>query len=81
MSFKHLSDDEQFNIYNRAWTYFHDHADEVANKQKYVLKTTIIEPLNLDTPEFWSGLNWNWYLFECLPYFRVVTYNGIGDLK
>jgi len=60
-TYEQLTEEEQRYIYNKAFTFKHDHADHVA-----VLISdakVAVAPSGYDRrhPELWKGIHWKWF--------------------
>ena len=60
--YEQLSVEEQVSVYNKAFTFLHDHADYVHNL--FTKYTPSVEPSvsDLFRPELWKGIHWVWFL-------------------
>ena len=58
-----LSISEQLEVYNKAFTFLHDHADHVHSLFEDDV-TPYIPPSGSDMfrPELWKGIHWAWFL-------------------
>lgn len=79
--FKDLNEEEQFEVYNKAWTFIHDHSEYVS--KMLIMDTPSVAPSGSDMfkPELWKEIHWSWYFTVLLPNYRNESKYGIGKLK
>ena len=60
--YKDLSTEEIKEIYNKAFTFLHDHADHVHGL--FEKETPCVAPSGSDLfkPELWKGIHWAWFI-------------------
>lgn len=60
--YEHLTTEAQKTVYDKAFTFMHDHADHVHNL--FDNKTQAVAPSGSDMfhPELWKGIHWVWFL-------------------
>lgn len=60
--FKDLTDEERKVVFNKAFTFLHDHSDHIYTLFNKL--TPMIAPSGTDLwhPELWKGIHWNWFI-------------------
>lgn len=59
--------DERREIFDKAWTFRHDHADHVANLIKHTEVAVAPSGSDLFKPELWKAIHWNWFIKNMTP--------------
>ena len=62
LQFEELDKEKQFEVYNRAFTWRHDHADHVANLLKDCKDKVAPSGSDIFRPELWKSIHWKWFL-------------------
>ena len=64
MEFDDLTIDEKGEMYNKAFTFIHDHSDHVHSL--FNRKTSRVAPSGSDMfhPELWKGIHWAWFIWD-----------------
>jgi hypothetical protein len=75
-NYQDLNIQERLDLYNKAFTFLHDHADPI--RRLFDKKTIGIAPSGRDMfhPELWKGTHWVWFM--CKDWSDI---NGYTDLK
>jgi len=66
VAYEKLKEEEKKEVYNKAFTWKHDHADHVANlmEREKCLLNNAYPPSGSDLfkPELWKPAHWRWFL-------------------
>lgn len=60
---KDLTSEEIFDLYNKAFTFRHDHADHVSSLLESARKNNAVAPSGSEIfhPELWKSMHWKWF--------------------
>ena len=61
MTVKDLSKEELFELYNKAFTFTHDHTDTVENMVKNCEYSVAPSGSDMFRPELWKDIHWVWF--------------------
>jgi hypothetical protein len=64
IKYEDLTYDECLEIYNKAFTFMHNHSEHVHNS--FNSKTPEVAPSGSDLfkPELWKGIHWRWFIYS-----------------
>ena len=64
MQYKDLTQEEKFEVYNKAFTFLHDHSDHVWSMVTKDKDSIAPSGSDMFHPELWKSIHWVWFLKE-----------------
>ena len=62
LDYKDTTEEQKREIYDKAFTWRHDHADHVANLIKEKGPSVAPSGSDMFRPELWKAIHWRWFL-------------------